>query len=159
MTLPERAEPPRKWQVSGNGIKIYKAHVKERRKSLALWSALAAIHAALTFLAFALYVDYAIRVDHGQVAPTSLGTFAQYVKSVFFLPILLPLLRWRPELLGGPVGFVVVVLNSSTWAWARCGFGTASFIVLTRTIRAPIRTQMADRGHRGTELSLWGATP
>lgn len=91
--------------------------MRATHKSLCLWSLFTVAHAALTVLLFLSYVDYAMKVDHGLVTPTQAGTALQYLKSIFFLPVLLPVLRWHADMAVGPLGYVLVLLNSSIWAW------------------------------------------
>lgn len=81
-----------------------------------IWLVFVFVHAGLTLLFFLGYVNYAMKVDHGQVAPSLLGQVSQYAKSVFLLPLLLPLLRWRTDLVAGPLGYVFLFLNSAIWA-------------------------------------------
>jgi hypothetical protein len=87
-------------------------------KHVSLWSLFTVAHAALTVLFFLLYMDYAMKVDHGLVTPTLMGTVLQYLKSIVFLPLLLPILRWHADLAVGPLGYFLVLLNSSLWTWA-----------------------------------------
>lgn len=75
-------------------------------------------HAALTIWALLSYVDYAIRVDHGIITPSLMGTVCQYLRSILFLPILLPALRWHADLVSGAQGYLVALLNSALWAAA-----------------------------------------
>lgn len=86
-------------------------------KQTTFWSLFTLAHAGLTILFFLLYVNYATKVDHGLVEPTTAGTFLQYLKSIVFLPILFPILRWRADLATGLLGYVLVLLNSAIWAW------------------------------------------
>lgn len=87
-------------------------------KQTTFWSLFTLAHAGLTVLLFLLYVNYAMKVDHGLLEPTTTGTIAQYLKSIVFLPILLPVLRWRADLATGPWGYLLVLLNSAVWALA-----------------------------------------
>lgn len=86
-------------------------------RKLAFWCLFTIAHAALTVGFFLLYVDYALKVDHGTIDPTMIGTLAQYLKSALLLPLLLPYLRWYTGVAAGPLGYVVVLLNSALWAW------------------------------------------
>jgi len=94
------------------------AQVSKTLKQVILWFLLTLAHAALTVQIFLLYLDYAAKVDLGLVTPTLMGTISQYLKSIVFLPLFLFLLRWRADLVVGPLGWVVVLLNSSLWTWA-----------------------------------------
>ena len=71
-------------------------------KQTIFWSLFTLAHAGLTILLFLLYVNYAMKVDHGLLEPTITGTVSQYLKSIVFLPILLPVLRWHADLATGP---------------------------------------------------------
>lgn len=82
------------------------------------WSLSIIAHAALTLALLLAYVNYSIRIDHGMALPTLAGTVSQYVKSAFLVPILLPLLRWHPDLVAGPLGYGFLLLNSTLWIWA-----------------------------------------
>jgi hypothetical protein len=75
-------------------------------KQAAFWSIFTLAHAGLTILLLLLYVNYAMKVDHGWVEPTTVGTISQYLKSIAFLPILLPILHWRADLATGALGGV-----------------------------------------------------
>lgn len=86
-------------------------------KQITVWSLFTLAHAGLTILFFLLYVSYAMKVNRGLLAPTTAGTVSQYLKSVVFLPILLPVLRWRADLVTGPLGYLLVLLNSALWTW------------------------------------------
>ena len=56
-----------------------------------------------------------MKIDHGLVAPSSIGTTAQYLKSLLLWPLLFPALKWYPDLAVGLPGYFLVLLNSSCW--------------------------------------------
>jgi hypothetical protein len=89
-----------------------------------IFCALTLFHAGLTVVGFLSYTKTALTASHG--GPLSeWTTFGQYAKSLFLWPLLLPLLRDRPLLLGGLHGFVLVLFNSAIWiavGWLICSF-------------------------------------
>lgn len=84
------------------------------RRGLIVFAALTFLHAGLTIAGFMLYARTAMDTSHGGFA-SEWTTFGQDIKSVFLWPILLPVLRYRPLLLGGVRGLLWVLLNSSLW--------------------------------------------
>lgn len=72
------------------------------------------LHAGLTYLMFMLYVKTAMATSHDALAKSFI-TISQHVKAIFLWPILLPLLRSRPDLLSGWLAIVFLLLNSLVW--------------------------------------------
>lgn len=72
-------------------------------------------HAACTGFLLRLYLTYAMKVEHGELSPTFLGTLFQYLKSLFLMPLLLPVLRWDSAT--KPLILVFLLLNSFIWVW------------------------------------------
>jgi hypothetical protein len=84
------------------------------QRRVVILGALILLHAGLTVGGFLLYARTAMVVSHG--APASeWTTLGQYVKSFFLWPLLLPILRYRPLILNGLSGFLLVLLNSTLW--------------------------------------------
>jgi hypothetical protein len=98
------------------------------------WVLFTLVHAALTIILFIAYVEYAMKVDHGVVAPSMSGEIAQYVKTLFLLPLLLPLVRWRADLVTGISGYAFLLLNSSLWT---CGSIGISRVIRRRRQKSP----------------------
>jgi hypothetical protein len=75
------------------------------------------LHAGLTIGGFLLYAQTAMEVSNNGLVSvwTTLG---QHVKTLFLWPLILPLLRYRPLVLNGLRGLLVVLLNSSLWVAA-----------------------------------------
>lgn len=72
------------------------------------------LYAAFTLGMLLLYVKTAMAMSHGASA-TRFTTLSQHAKAIFLWPILLPLLRNRPDLLSGWLAILFLLLNSLLW--------------------------------------------
>jgi hypothetical protein len=83
-------------------------------RQLGVFATLTLLHAALTVVGLLSYVQTALTASHeGQIS--ELEMFLQYLKTIFLWPLLLPLLKARPLMLGGLPGILLVLINSAVW--------------------------------------------
>lgn len=87
-----------------------------RKPLVALFFA-TALHAGMTCALLVSYIGYAMDVSHGLREPTVIGEYLQYLKGAFLWPILLPLFKFRADLVAGVNGFFFLLFNSSIWVF------------------------------------------
>jgi hypothetical protein len=80
-------------------------------------SGVALAHAGLTLGCYFSYMKTAFEIDHGG-NPTQWTTIGQVLKAIPLYPILLPLLKLRPDLLSGWRAVPLLLANSFVWAGA-----------------------------------------
>jgi hypothetical protein len=102
---------------------------RPRRKGL-LFLILVPIHMIVAYLMVISYASHAMAIEAGLAEPTKTGTYLQYVRSVFFLPLLIYIDK---ATLPDWLGILLWPINSAMWVGA--GFLVAMFISKARSQR------------------------
>jgi hypothetical protein len=84
------------------------------KRRILILGVLTFLHAGLTIAGLLLYARTAMETS-GRGFSSEWTTLGQYIKSLFLWPLLLPILKYRPLVLSGVHGLLLVLLNSSLW--------------------------------------------